>query len=80
MIHTRDEALARRYGEAVEAVRIVCNAPAAHGAMGALYNAFTPSLTLGCGTYGGNSISDNVSAHHLLNIRRIALTRTARKP
>ncbi|WP_410604688.1 bifunctional acetaldehyde-CoA/alcohol dehydrogenase [Amycolatopsis sp. lyj-90] len=72
VVHTRDERFATKFGNEVKAVRVVWNSPGAQGGMGDLYNAFLPSLTLGCGSYGGNSFSGNVSAVNLLNIRRIA--------
>ncbi len=53
--------------------RIVVNTPAAHGGIGDLYNfALAPSLTLGCGSYGGNSVSENVGVKHLLNTKTVA--------
>ena len=70
-IHTEDDALAEEFGRRVKAVRIIANAPASLGGIGDIYNAFIPSLTLGCGSYGHNSVSDNVSAVNLLNIKRI---------
>ncbi|MBN0047229.1 bifunctional acetaldehyde-CoA/alcohol dehydrogenase [Streptomyces actuosus] len=70
-IHTEDEQLAEEFGRRVKAVRIIVNAPASLGGIGDVYNAFLPSLTLGCGSYGHNSVSDNVSAVNLLNIKRI---------
>ncbi|MDH2430827.1 bifunctional acetaldehyde-CoA/alcohol dehydrogenase [Sphaerisporangium sp. TRM90804] len=70
-IHTADEELAERFGRRVKAVRIIWNAPASQGGIGDVYNAFIPSLTLGCGSYGRNSVSHNVSAVDLLNIKRI---------
>ncbi|WP_255347031.1 bifunctional acetaldehyde-CoA/alcohol dehydrogenase [Cellulomonas sp. URHE0023] len=70
-IHTRDEALAERFGSRVQAVRIIVNAPSSLGGIGDIYNAFIPSLTLGCGSYGHNSVSNNVSAVNLLNIKRV---------
>ncbi len=70
-IHTRDEALAEEFGMRVKAVRIIWNAPSSQGGIGDMYNAFVPSLTLGCGSYGRNSVSHNVSAVDLLNIKRI---------
>ncbi|MFC4535256.1 bifunctional acetaldehyde-CoA/alcohol dehydrogenase [Sphaerisporangium dianthi] len=70
-IHTRDEGLAERFGRRVKAVRIIWNAPSSQGGIGDMYNAFIPSLTLGCGSYGRNSVSHNVSAVDLLNIKRI---------
>ncbi|WP_370942295.1 bifunctional acetaldehyde-CoA/alcohol dehydrogenase [Amycolatopsis sp. cg5] len=72
VVHTADEGLVRRFGDEVKAVRVVWNAPGAQGGMGDIYNAFLPSLTLGCGSYGGNSVSGNVTAANLLNVRRIA--------
>ncbi|WP_308102960.1 bifunctional acetaldehyde-CoA/alcohol dehydrogenase [Lentzea sp. CC55] len=72
VVHTADERLAERFGNGVKAVRVVWNSPAAQGGIGDLYNAFLPSMTLGCGSYGGNSVSGNVTAANLLNIRRIA--------
>ena len=52
--------------------RIVVNSPSSHGGLGDLYNfARTPSLTLGCGSWGGNSVSENVGVKHLLNIKTV---------
>ncbi|MEO3863840.1 bifunctional acetaldehyde-CoA/alcohol dehydrogenase [Acrocarpospora sp. B8E8] len=70
-IHTRDQELVELYGQRVKAVRIIWNAPSSQGGIGDMYNAFIPSLTLGCGSYGRNSVSHNVSAVDLLNIKRI---------
>lgn len=70
-IHSRDhiEAFAQR----MKACRIVINTPASHGGIGDLYNFnLAPSMTLGCGSWGGNSISDNVGVKHLLNIKTVA--------
>lgn len=56
--------------------RVLVNTPASHGAIGGLYNTrLTPSLTLGCGSWGGNSVSENVGAKHLLNIKTVAMRR-----
>ncbi|MFN3927250.1 MAG: bifunctional acetaldehyde-CoA/alcohol dehydrogenase [Pseudanabaenaceae cyanobacterium] len=56
----------------VTASRVLLNTPSSQGAIGDLYNfKLDPSLTLGCGTWGGNSISENVAPHHLLNIKTI---------
>ncbi|MEV4491574.1 bifunctional acetaldehyde-CoA/alcohol dehydrogenase [Micromonospora coxensis] len=71
VIHTEDEALVEEFGQRVKAVRIIWNSPASQGGIGDMYNAFLPSLTLGCGSYGRNSVSDNVSAVNLINIKRI---------
>ncbi len=71
-IHTTDDALATEYGSRVKAVRILVNAPSSHGGIGDIYNSLIPSLTLGCGSYGANSVSNNVSAVNLVNVKRIA--------
>ncbi|MEU7618593.1 bifunctional acetaldehyde-CoA/alcohol dehydrogenase [Micromonospora rifamycinica] len=71
VIHTADEDLVEEFGRRVRAVRIIWNSPASQGGIGDMYNAFLPSLTLGCGSYGRTSVSDNVSAVNLLNIKRI---------
>ncbi|MEU8072401.1 MULTISPECIES: bifunctional acetaldehyde-CoA/alcohol dehydrogenase [unclassified Micromonospora] len=72
VIHTRDADLAEAYGRRVKAVRIIWNAPASQGGIGDMYNAFLPSLTLGCGSYGHNSVSHNVTAVDLINVKRVA--------
>ena len=62
-----------RFTEAMKTCRILVNTPAAHGGIGDLYNfKLAPSLTLGCGTWGGNSVSENVGVKHLLNIKTVA--------
>ncbi|NLW15206.1 MAG: bifunctional acetaldehyde-CoA/alcohol dehydrogenase [Erysipelothrix sp.] len=70
-IHTTDKDLAVHFGEIVPAIRIIWNAPSTFGGIGNIYNDFIPSLTLGCGSYGKNSVGDNVSAIHLLNIKKV---------
>ncbi|WP_394551759.1 bifunctional acetaldehyde-CoA/alcohol dehydrogenase [Agromyces sp. MMS24-JH15] len=70
-IHSSDAAVIADFAEAVKAVRIIENAPSALGGIGDIYNAFMPSLTLGCGSYGRNSVSNNVSAVNLLNVKRV---------
>lgn len=70
-IHTRDEALTVEFGKRVKAIRVICNAPSSLGGIGDIYNAFIPSLTLGCGSYGHNSVSNNVSAVNLINVKRV---------
>jgi acetaldehyde dehydrogenase/alcohol dehydrogenase len=70
-IHATDDALIREFGHRMKAVRIICNAPSSHGGIGDIYNAFMPSLTLGCGSYGRNSVSANVTAVNLINVKRI---------
>ncbi|WP_255658571.1 bifunctional acetaldehyde-CoA/alcohol dehydrogenase [Actinoplanes sp. L3-i22] len=71
VIHTEDEQLAVEYGKRVKAVRVIWNSPASQGGIGDMYNAFRPSLTLGCGSYGHNSVSDNISAINLINVKRV---------
>ncbi|MFF4536781.1 bifunctional acetaldehyde-CoA/alcohol dehydrogenase [Streptomyces aureus] len=70
-VHTEDAAFAEKYGHAVKACRVIWNAPTSQGGIGDVYNAFMPSLTLGCGSYGSNSVSGNVTALNLINIKRI---------
>lgn len=74
-IHTTDEALAKAFGERVKAIRVIWNAPSTFGGIGDVYNAFLPSLTLGCGSYGKNSVGNNVSAVNLINIKRVGRRR-----
>jgi acetaldehyde dehydrogenase/alcohol dehydrogenase len=71
VIHSGDRSLQERFAEAVPASRILVNGPASHGCIG-VGNGLTPSLTLGCGTFGGNSTTDNVTYTNLLNIKRLA--------
>jgi acyl-CoA reductase-like NAD-dependent aldehyde dehydrogenase len=63
------------FASVMNAGRILVNTPASQGALGGTYNMLQPSLTLGCGTGGGNITTDNISAKHLLNIQRIARRR-----
>ncbi len=61
---------------AMKTCRILVNTPAAHGGIGDLYNfKLAPSLTLGCGSWGGNSVSENVGVKHLINIKTVAQRR-----
>lgn len=71
VIHAWDQDVIADFGVRVKAVRIIENAPSSLGGIGGIYNAFRPSLTLGCGSFGRNSISDNVSAMNLVNIKRV---------
>ncbi|GAA3026099.1 hypothetical protein GCM10020229_41730 [Kitasatospora albolonga] len=75
-VHTEDEAFAEEFGHAVKACRVIWNAPSSQGGIGDVYNAFMPSLTLGCGSYGANSVSGNVTALNLVNIKRIGRRNT----
>ena len=59
----------------MKAGRIIVNSPSTHGAIGDIYNTNMPSLTLGCGSFGGNSTTANVSSVNLINIKRVAKRR-----
>ncbi|EOT0584133.1 adhesion-mediating acetaldehyde/alcohol dehydrogenase LAP [Listeria monocytogenes] len=72
VIHSTDKEVQKAFGIRMKACRIIVNAPSAQGGIGDIYNGFIPSLTLGCGSYGKNSVSQNVSATNLLNVKRIA--------
>ena len=76
VIHTRDDEMCLRFGNAMQVGRIVVNSPSAHGAIGGIYNVNTPSLTLGCGSFGRNSTTANVSSVNLINKKRISKRRT----
>lgn len=75
-IHTGVEEMANEYGVAMQVGRIIVNSPSAHGGIGDIYNTNMPSLTLGCGSFGNNSTTQNVSSNNLVNIKRIAKRRT----
>ena len=75
VIHCATQEMADRYGDMIPAMRIIWNLPASFGGIGNVYNSFLPSLTLGCGTYGHNSIGGNVSAVNLLNIKKVGKRR-----
>ncbi|MDT2810199.1 bifunctional acetaldehyde-CoA/alcohol dehydrogenase [Enterococcus asini] len=75
VIHTEDEELQLQYGLKMKACRILVNSPSAEGGIGNIYNEMIPSLTLGCGSYGHNSVSKNVSAINLINVKTIAKRR-----
>ena len=74
-IHTADQELAKTFGTRVKALRVIWNSPSTFGGIGDVYNAFLPSLTLGCGSYGKNSVGGNVSAVNLLNIKKVGRRR-----
>ncbi|EHR33214.1 hypothetical protein HMPREF9709_01258 [Helcococcus kunzii ATCC 51366] len=76
-IHTfgGNNELIESFAEQMEACRILVNSPSSIGGIGDLYNEMRPSLTLGCGSYGKNSVSENVSVHHLINVKTIAKRR-----
>lgn len=70
-MHTNSREAAIRYGEQMPASRVVINSPTTHGAIG-FSTDLSPSMTLGCGSWGGNVTSDNVSPIHLMDIKRVA--------
>ncbi len=72
-IHPAQKEKILKHAERMEACRIVINTPSSFGGIGDLYNfKMAPSLTLGCGTWGGNSVSENVGVKHLLNVKTVA--------
>lgn len=75
VIHSEDNNVILEYEKRMKAGRLIVNSPSTHGAIGDIYNTNLPSLTLGCGTFGGNSTTANVSAVNLLNIKRVAKRR-----
>ncbi len=74
-IHCHDQSMSDAFGDKVKAIRIIWNSPSTFGGIGNVYNSFLPSLTLGCGSYGANSVAGNVSAVNLLNIKRVGKRR-----
>jgi len=74
-VHSNDLENIKRVGEALSVSRLVVNAPSATTAGGSFFNGFSPSTTLGCGSWGNNSISENFTYKHLINISRIGLLR-----
>ncbi len=74
-IHCHDQKLVEEFGDRVKALRVIWNSPSTFGGIGNVYNSFLPSLTLGCGSYGKNSIGGNVSAINLLNIKKVGKRR-----
>jgi len=75
VIHSEDKQTILKFSERVKVGRIIVNSPSTHGAIGDIYNTNMPSLTLGCGTFGGNSTTANVSSVNLINIKRVAQRR-----
>ncbi len=75
VIHSEDKEIIHKFAEVIKAGRILVNSPSTHGGIGDIYNTNLPSLTLGCGTFGGNSTTDNVSSVNLINLKRVAKRR-----
>ena len=74
-IHAEDKEVIEKFSERVKVGRIIVNSPSTHGAIGDIYNTNVPSLTLGCGSFGGNSTTANVSSVNLVNIKKVAKRR-----
>jgi acetaldehyde dehydrogenase / alcohol dehydrogenase len=72
VVFSRNDEVIRRFGEVINAGRIIVNSPGSIGALGAVYNDLVPTFSFGCGTGGGNSTTDNVNVFHYLNIKRLA--------
>ena len=75
VIHSEDEETIKKFSDTVKVGRIIVNSPSSHGAIGDIYNTNMPSLTLGCGTFGGNTTTSNVSSVNLINLKRVAKRR-----
>jgi len=72
VIFSKDDAIIRKFGDVMNAGRILVNSPGSIGAFGGVYNDMVPTFSFGCGTGGGNSTTDNVNVYHYLNIKRVA--------
>ncbi len=75
VLHSEDEDLHIQFGLRMNACRILINSPAAQGGIGDIYNEMIPSLTLGCGSYGKNSVSKNVTSINLINTKTVTKRR-----
>jgi acetaldehyde dehydrogenase/alcohol dehydrogenase len=72
VVHAKDQAVLDKYAMEIPANRLLLNQPAVHGSVGLIYNMLPPSLTLGCGTAGGNYLTNNINYKDLLNIKQVA--------
>jgi acetaldehyde dehydrogenase/alcohol dehydrogenase len=72
VVFSSNEGVIRKFGEVINAGRIIVNSPGSIGAIGGVYNDMVPTMSFGCGTGGGNSTTDNVNVYHYLNIKRVA--------
>jgi len=72
VVFSRNDEVIRKFGEVINAGRIIVNSPGSIGALGAVYNDLVPTFSFGCGTGDGNSTTDNVNIYHYLNIKRLA--------
>jgi acetaldehyde dehydrogenase/alcohol dehydrogenase len=75
-IYATDEAVIDRFAARVRTGRILVNAPTAVGALGGVYNQMTPTFSLGCGTWGGSTTTDNVNYRNLLNVKAVSVRQT----
>ncbi|HET8980928.1 MAG TPA: bifunctional acetaldehyde-CoA/alcohol dehydrogenase [Solirubrobacteraceae bacterium] len=75
-VYARDEAVIDAFARTVRTGRILVNAPTAVGALGGVYNAMTPTFSLGCGTWGGSNTTDNVNYRNLLNVKAVSRRQT----
>lgn len=75
VIHSINQDIIKEYGKVMKVGRVIANSPSSQGAIGDIYNTNIPSLTLGCGSYGHNSTTSNVSSVNLINKKRIAKRR-----
>ena len=71
-IYATDEQVIERFAQRIRTGRILVNAPTAVGALGGIYNAMTPTFSLGCGTWGGSMTTDNVNYRNLLNVKAVS--------
>ena len=72
VVFSRNDDVIRKFGEVINAGRVIVNSPGSVGAIGGVYNDMVPTFSFGCGTGGGNSTTDNVNVYHYLNIKRVA--------
>src|SRR5215472_9652681 len=72
VVFSNNEAVIRKFGDVINAGRIIVNSPGSIGALGGVYNDMVPTFSFGCGTGGGNSTTDNVNVYHYLNLKRVA--------
>jgi len=72
VVHAQDDAVLNKFALEIPANRLLLNQPAVHGSVGLIYNQLPPSLTLGCGTDGGNYLTNNINFKDLLNIKQVA--------
>src|SRR5664279_5279457 len=72
VIFSRNDEIIQKFGDVMNAGRIIVNSPGSIGALGGVYNDMVPTFSFGCGTGGGNSTTDNVNVYNYLNIKRVA--------